>query len=97
MGSFLPVSRDFYFTGFNILVPHSRNEKADAAPPLVLESNKKSHTTALVMSDEESDAELDRYGQETGRKWKINGSFLRADVGRRELSVAAFLGKSCVF
>ncbi|KAM9599345.1 telomere length regulation protein TEL2 homolog isoform 1-T2 [Morphnus guianensis] len=37
----------------------NRNEKADAAPPLVLESNKKSHTTALVMSDEESDAELD--------------------------------------
>uniref|UniRef100_A0A8B9MVP8 Telomere length regulation protein TEL2 homolog n=1 Tax=Accipiter nisus TaxID=211598 RepID=A0A8B9MVP8_9AVES len=37
----------------------NRNEKADAAPPLVLESNKKSHTTALVISDEESDAELD--------------------------------------
>ncbi|NXS66302.1 TELO2 protein, partial [Pandion haliaetus] len=36
-----------------------RNEKADAALPLVLESNKKSHTTALVMPDEESDAELD--------------------------------------
>ncbi|NXW18353.1 TELO2 protein, partial [Circaetus pectoralis] len=37
----------------------NRSEKADAAPSLVLESNKKSHTAALVMSDEESDAELD--------------------------------------
>ncbi|KAM6244992.1 telomere length regulation protein TEL2 homolog [Spheniscus humboldti] len=36
-----------------------RNEKADAALPLVLESNKKSHTAAPVMPDEESDAELD--------------------------------------
>ncbi|NWS57159.1 TELO2 protein, partial [Chunga burmeisteri] len=36
-----------------------RNEKADAALPLVLESNKKSHATAPVMSDEESDTELD--------------------------------------
>ncbi|XP_019327041.1 PREDICTED: telomere length regulation protein TEL2 homolog [Aptenodytes forsteri] len=36
-----------------------RNEKADAALPLVLESNKKSHTAAPVVPDEESDAELD--------------------------------------
>ncbi|KAF1537562.1 hypothetical protein FQV19_0011383, partial [Eudyptula minor] len=36
-----------------------RNEKADAALPLVLESNKKSHTAAPVMPDEELDAELD--------------------------------------
>ncbi|NXT47011.1 TELO2 protein, partial [Pluvianellus socialis] len=36
-----------------------RNGKADAALPLVLESNKKSHTAAPVMPDEESDAELD--------------------------------------
>ncbi|NXQ97437.1 TELO2 protein, partial [Sagittarius serpentarius] len=36
-----------------------RNEKADAALPLLLESNKKSHTAAPVMPDEESDAELD--------------------------------------
>ncbi|NXI66195.1 TELO2 protein, partial [Anseranas semipalmata] len=37
-----------------------RNEKADAALPLVLESNGKSHTAAPhVMPDEESDAELD--------------------------------------
>ncbi|NWX46734.1 TELO2 protein, partial [Steatornis caripensis] len=36
-----------------------RNEKADAALPLVLESNNKSHTAAPVMPDEESDAELD--------------------------------------
>ncbi|KAM6320021.1 telomere length regulation protein TEL2 homolog [Podargus strigoides] len=36
-----------------------RNEKADAALPLVLESNKKSHTAAPVMPDEGSDAELD--------------------------------------
>ncbi|XP_009462049.1 PREDICTED: telomere length regulation protein TEL2 homolog [Nipponia nippon] len=33
--------------------------KADAALPLVLESNKKSRTAAPVMPDEESDAELD--------------------------------------
>ncbi|XP_075021830.1 telomere length regulation protein TEL2 homolog isoform X3 [Calonectris borealis] len=36
-----------------------RNEKADAALPLVLESNKKSHTAAPMMPDEVSDAELD--------------------------------------
>ncbi|GAB0196253.1 telomere length regulation protein TEL2 [Grus japonensis] len=36
-----------------------RNEKADAAVPLVLESSKKSHTAAPVMPDEESGAELD--------------------------------------
>ncbi|NXK12603.1 TELO2 protein, partial [Herpetotheres cachinnans] len=36
-----------------------RNEKADAVLPLVLESNNKSHTGALVMPDEELDAELD--------------------------------------
>ncbi|NWQ79669.1 TELO2 protein, partial [Columbina picui] len=36
-----------------------RNEKADAALPLVLESNKKSHTAAPVTPVEESDAELD--------------------------------------
>ncbi|NWU69995.1 TELO2 protein, partial [Pterocles burchelli] len=36
-----------------------RNEKTDAALPLVLESNKKSHTAAPVMPEEESDAELD--------------------------------------
>ncbi|NWQ85186.1 TELO2 protein, partial [Burhinus bistriatus] len=36
-----------------------RNGKADAALPLVLESNKKSHTAAPVMPDEKSDAELD--------------------------------------
>ncbi|NXK49045.1 TELO2 protein, partial [Chauna torquata] len=37
-----------------------RNEKADAALPLVLESNGKSHTAAThVTPDEESDAELD--------------------------------------
>ncbi|KFQ71667.1 Telomere length regulation protein TEL2, partial [Phaethon lepturus] len=33
---------------------------SDAALPLVLESNKKSHTAAPVIPDEESDAELDR-------------------------------------
>ncbi|XP_009582076.1 PREDICTED: telomere length regulation protein TEL2 homolog, partial [Fulmarus glacialis] len=33
--------------------------KADAALPLVLESNKKSHTAAPMMPDEASDAELD--------------------------------------
>ncbi|NWS74235.1 TELO2 protein, partial [Crotophaga sulcirostris] len=36
-----------------------RNEKTVAAPPLVLESNEKSHPAAPVMPDEESDAELD--------------------------------------
>ncbi|NXL33759.1 TELO2 protein, partial [Glaucidium brasilianum] len=36
-----------------------RNEKADSALPSVLESNKKSHTAAPVMPDDESDAELD--------------------------------------
>ncbi|NXF36991.1 TELO2 protein, partial [Nyctibius bracteatus] len=36
-----------------------RNEKADAALPLVSESKNKSHTAAPVMPDEESDAELD--------------------------------------
>ncbi|NXQ86319.1 TELO2 protein, partial [Nyctibius grandis] len=36
-----------------------RNEKADAALPLVLESKNKSHTAAPVIPDEESDAELD--------------------------------------
>ncbi|XP_074775303.1 telomere length regulation protein TEL2 homolog [Athene noctua] len=36
-----------------------RNEKADAALPSVLESNKKSCTAAPVMPDDESDAELD--------------------------------------
>ncbi|XP_054698569.1 telomere length regulation protein TEL2 homolog isoform X3 [Grus americana] len=36
-----------------------RNEKADAAVPLVLESSKKSHTAAPVMPDEELGAELD--------------------------------------
>ncbi|XP_065706615.2 telomere length regulation protein TEL2 homolog isoform X1 [Patagioenas fasciata] len=36
-----------------------RNEKAGAALPLVLESDKKSHTAAPVTPDEESDAELD--------------------------------------
>ncbi|NXE79430.1 TELO2 protein, partial [Cochlearius cochlearius] len=36
-----------------------RNEKAEAALPLVLESTKKSHTAAPVMPEEESDAELD--------------------------------------
>ncbi|NXG25123.1 TELO2 protein, partial [Grallaria varia] len=36
-----------------------RSEKADAAQPLVPESNKKSHTAASVTPDEESDAELD--------------------------------------
>ncbi|NXW53143.1 TELO2 protein, partial [Eurystomus gularis] len=36
-----------------------RNEKADAALPLVLEGNKKSHAAAPVVPEEESDAELD--------------------------------------
>ncbi|XP_055661334.1 telomere length regulation protein TEL2 homolog isoform X1 [Falco peregrinus] len=36
-----------------------RNEQADAALPLVLEGNKKSHTEAPVVPDEELDAELD--------------------------------------
>ncbi|NXG80684.1 TELO2 protein, partial [Baryphthengus martii] len=36
-----------------------RNEKADAALPLVLKSNEKSHAAAPVMPDEESDVELD--------------------------------------
>ncbi|NXJ33365.1 TELO2 protein, partial [Ciconia maguari] len=36
-----------------------RNEKGDAALPLVLESTKKSHTAAPAMPDEELDAELD--------------------------------------
>ncbi|NXJ69187.1 TELO2 protein, partial [Rostratula benghalensis] len=36
-----------------------RNEKADAAMSVVLESNKESHTAAPVKPDEESDAELD--------------------------------------
>ncbi|NWR64324.1 TELO2 protein, partial [Bucorvus abyssinicus] len=36
-----------------------RNGDTDAALPQVLESNKKSHTAAPVMADEESDAELD--------------------------------------
>ncbi|XP_075623384.1 telomere length regulation protein TEL2 homolog isoform X2 [Balearica regulorum gibbericeps] len=40
-------------------LPDDENEKADAAVPLVLESNKKSHTAAPVTPDEESDAELD--------------------------------------
>ncbi|KAM6114129.1 telomere length regulation protein TEL2 homolog [Pterocles gutturalis] len=47
---------------FSVVPSHpddGRNEKADAALPLVLESNKKSHTAAPVMPDEESDAELD--------------------------------------
>ncbi|NXS90837.1 TELO2 protein, partial [Jacana jacana] len=41
------------------LSDESRNEKADAAVPVVLESNKKSHTAAPVKSDQESDSELD--------------------------------------
>ncbi|XP_067162624.1 telomere length regulation protein TEL2 homolog [Apteryx mantelli] len=36
-----------------------RNERADAALPVVLESNEKPHRAAPVMPDEESDAELD--------------------------------------
>lgn len=49
------------------LIAYSRNENADAALPPVLESNRKSTTaTTHVMPDEESDAELDRYG---ARSW----------------------------
>ncbi|NXS06653.1 TELO2 protein, partial [Neodrepanis coruscans] len=40
-------------------IPDDKSEKAEAAPPLVPESNKKSQTAAPVMPDEESDAELD--------------------------------------
>ncbi|XP_026714584.1 telomere length regulation protein TEL2 homolog [Athene cunicularia] len=40
-------------------LPDDENEKADAALPSVLESNKKSCTAAPVMPDDESDAELD--------------------------------------
>ncbi|NXF08739.1 TELO2 protein, partial [Smithornis capensis] len=40
-------------------LPDDQSEKADAALPLVPESNKKSQTAAPVMPDEESDAELD--------------------------------------
>ncbi|NWI54571.1 TELO2 protein, partial [Calyptomena viridis] len=40
-------------------LPDDKGEKADAALPLVPESNKKSQTAAPVMPDEESDAELD--------------------------------------
>ncbi|XP_074961952.1 telomere length regulation protein TEL2 homolog isoform X1 [Phalacrocorax aristotelis] len=40
-------------------LPDDENEAAGAALPLILESNKKSHTAAPVMPDEESDAELD--------------------------------------
>ncbi|XP_066833495.1 telomere length regulation protein TEL2 homolog isoform X2 [Anser cygnoides] len=41
-------------------LPDDKNEKADAALPLTSESNGKSHTAAThVVSDEESDAELD--------------------------------------
>lgn len=49
-----------------LVVAHSRNEKADAALPLVLESDKKSHTAAPVTPQESSDAELDRY---EARNW----------------------------
>ncbi|NWI05352.1 TELO2 protein, partial [Tichodroma muraria] len=41
------------------LPDHDRREKAGAAPPLVPESDEKSHAPAPVMPDEESDAELD--------------------------------------
>ncbi|NWW45059.1 TELO2 protein, partial [Pedionomus torquatus] len=41
------------------LPDEDRNEKADEAGPVVLESNKKSHTAAPVKPDEELDAELD--------------------------------------
>jgi len=64
--SFLLVNKDCYFIGFSTFVPHSRNENAGAALPLVLESNKKPHPAAPVMPDEELDAELDRYG---ARNW----------------------------
>ncbi|KAM6407665.1 telomere length regulation protein TEL2 homolog isoform 1-T1 [Rhynochetos jubatus] len=40
-------------------LPDDENEKADASLPLVVESNKKSHTAAPVMPDEELNAELD--------------------------------------
>ncbi|KAM9555212.1 telomere length regulation protein TEL2 homolog isoform 2-T2 [Guaruba guarouba] len=41
-------------------LPHDdRNEKADSALPVVLESNDKSHTAAPVMPDEKLDTELD--------------------------------------
>lgn len=59
-------------------VPHSRSGKAGAALPLVPESNEESHTAAPVMPDEESDAELDRYGavnrEETENKWQMWGN-----------------------
>ncbi|XP_030338693.1 telomere length regulation protein TEL2 homolog isoform X1 [Strigops habroptila] len=41
------------------LPDENRNDKADAALPLVSESNDKSHTAAPVMPDEELDTELD--------------------------------------
>lgn len=77
-----------------LLVAHSRNEKADAALPLASESNGKSHTAAThVVSDEESDAELDRYGdKKLIGNGKGSGRFLREDLERRELLVAAYLG-----
>lgn len=59
-------------------VPHSRSGKASAALPLVPESNEKPHTAAPVMPDEESDAELDRYGainrEEMENKWQMWGN-----------------------
>lgn len=77
-----------------LFVAHSRKEKADAALPSASESNGKSHTAAAhVVSDEESDTELDRYGDKkligngTG-----SGRFFREDLERRELLVAAYLG-----
>lgn len=76
------------------LVPLGRNGDADAALALVPESNKQSRAAALVMADEESDAELDRC---VARNWwdlENNGGLLRAAVGRRELSVPACPGRS---
>uniref|UniRef100_A0A672TNW3 Telomere length regulation protein TEL2 homolog n=1 Tax=Strigops habroptila TaxID=2489341 RepID=A0A672TNW3_STRHB len=58
VGSFLLVSTVAVFV-LILLVPHSRNDKADAALPLVSESNDKSHTAAPVMPDEELDTDDD--------------------------------------
>lgn len=76
MGSFFLV-RTTTVSILKFLVPHSRSEKAGAALPLVPERNEKSYAAAPVKADEESDAELDRYGarnrEEMGNKWQMWG------------------------
>lgn len=61
VGSFLLI-RTVAVLVLILLAPHSRNEKADTALPVVLESNDELHTAAPVMPDKELDTELDRYG-----------------------------------